>query len=175
MLEFFQPDYEASSLDRIPVEVLTERGIRGLMIDLDNTMTPWNDVEVGPKVTEWFKGIKDAGIKTCILSNNRRKRRVEVVAAHLQIPFVYKANKPRKRAYQAGSAVLQTKREETAVIGDQLFTDILGGNRAGFFTILVLPMSKREFIGTRFLRLIEKLLLRLMKIFSPVEASTHTR
>ncbi len=175
MLKLFQPDYQASSLDRIPVKVLVEQGIRGLMIDLDNTMTPWNDVEVGPKVTGWFKKIEAAGIKTCVLSNNRSKQRVAVVAEHLKIPFVYRASKPRERAYKAGISILGTKKEETAVIGDQLFTDILGGNKAGLYTILVLPMSDREFVGTRFLRLIEKLLLKIIKIFSPVEASTHIR
>lgn len=163
MFELFRPTFQASSLDRIPIERLIEDGIRGLIIDLDNTMTPWNDVEVGPKVEAWFEAIKEAGIKACVVSNNKRKQRVAVVADRLGIPFVFRATKPRRRAFSAGMAILGTGPLDTAVIGDQLFTDIMGGNRLGLYTILVVPMSKREFIGTRFMRQMEKLLLWLMK------------
>lgn len=175
MFELLCPDDQASSLDRIQVDHLVQRGIRGLMIDLDNTMTPWNDLEVGPKVTRWFKDVEKAGIRTCILSNNRSKQRVAAVADQLGIPFVYRASKPRERAYQAGMAVLKTDKRETAVIGDQLFTDVLGGKRAGYYTILVLPISKREFIGTRLIRRIERVILWLMKLCASPETSPRMR
>jgi len=166
MFELFKPAYHAPSLDRIPISKLQEAGIKGLIIDLDNTMTPWNDMEVGPKVCEWFKKLKQAGIRACVVSNNKRKKRVAVVAERLGIPFVFRATKPRRRAFRAGMELLGTGPENTAVIGDQIFTDIFGGNRLGLYTILVTPINDREFIGTRFMRLLERALLFIMKRWS---------
>jgi HAD superfamily phosphatase (TIGR01668 family) len=163
MFELFKPTYQVDSIDSIPVEKLKRHGIRGLIIDLDNTMTPWNDLEVGPKVAQWFNELKDAGVGACVVSNNKRKQRVAVVAEHLGIPFVFRATKPRRKAFRAGMEILGTDAMDTAVIGDQLFTDILGGNRLGLCTILVLPISDREFIGTRFMRQMERVLVWLMK------------
>ncbi len=163
MFELFRPTYQAKSLDSISIERLVREGIRGLIIDLDNTMTPWNDLEVGPRVAGWFTELQTAGIQSCVVSNNKHKRRVAVVAEKLGIPFVFRATKPRGRAFRAGMKILGTGTKDTAVIGDQLFTDILGGNRLGLYTILVLPISNHEFVGTRFLRQMEKLLIWLMK------------
>ena len=166
MFEYFQPTLQAPSLDRISIEQLVQDGIRGLIIDLDNTMTPWNDVEVGPRVAEWFMKLKVAEIQACVVSNNKERQRVAVVAERLGIPFVFRATKPRGRAFRAGMNLLGTGQEDTAVIGDQLFTDILGGNRLGLYTILVTPINDREFIGTRFMRQMEKVLVWMMKHFA---------
>ncbi|EGW40319.1 MULTISPECIES: YqeG family HAD IIIA-type phosphatase [unclassified Desulfosporosinus] len=169
MFEYFRPTLQAPSLDLISVEQLVQDGIRGLIIDLDNTMTPWNAVEVGPKVAEWFIKVKTAGIRACVVSNNKKRQRVAVVAERLGIPFVFRATKPRGRAFRAGMNRLGTGHKDTAVIGDQLFTDILGGNRLGLYTILVTPINENEFIGTRILRQMEKLLVWLMKRFAPAK------
>ncbi|SPF43538.1 Hydrolase, HAD-super, subfamily IIIA domain protein [Candidatus Desulfosporosinus infrequens] len=169
MFEYFRPTRQASSLDLISVEQLVQDGIRGLIIDLDNTMTPWNDVEVGPKVAEWFIKVKAAGINACVVSNNKKRQRVAVVAERIGIPFVFRATKPRRRAFRAGMGLLGTGQKDTAVIGDQLFTDILGGNRLGLYTILVTPINEHEFIGTRVMRQIEKVLVWLMKRFAPAK------
>ena len=166
MLELFSPTLQAKSLDSISIERLSREGIRGFIIDLDNTMTPWNDLEVGPRVARWFTKLQAAGIQSCVVSNNKHRRRVAVVAEKLGIPFVFRATKPRGRAFRAGMSILGTGTKDTAVIGDQLFTDILGGNRLGLYTILVLPISDHEFMGTRFLRQMEKLLVWIMKHFA---------
>lgn len=176
MFELFRPSLQVSSLDRIPVDWLVGQGIKGLIIDLDNTMTPWNDVEVGPQVTAWFKKLKEAGIKACVVSNNKRKQRVAIVADRLGIPFVFRATKPRRKAFRAGLAILGTGKSDTAVIGDQLFTDILGGNRLGLYTILVIPISEREFLGTRFMRRMEKAMFWLLKrVAAPKPESPKAR
>ncbi|MDP4128039.1 MAG: YqeG family HAD IIIA-type phosphatase [Bacillota bacterium] len=169
MFEYFRPTFQAPSLDLISIELLVRNGIRGLIIDLDNTMTPWNDVNVGPRVAEWFEKVKDAGILACVVSNNKKRQRVAVVAERVGIPFVFRASKPRRRAFRAGMDLLGTGRKDTAVIGDQLFTDILGGNRLGLYTILVTPINDHEFVGTRFMRRVEKLLVWLMKHFTSVK------
>ncbi len=170
MFKYFQPTIKAPSLDQISVTQLKRNGIQGLIVDLDNTMTPWNGLEVGPKVLQWFSKVEAAGIRACVVSNCSRRQRVAVVAECLNIPFVFAAAKPRRRAFRAGMKLLGTKRRETAVIGDQLFTDILGGNRLGLYTILVTPINKQhEFIGTRFMRQMERLLVWLMKRFAPAK------
>ena len=166
MFEYFRPTLQAPSLDLISIEQLVQNGIRGLIIDLDNTMTPWNAVEVGPRVAEWFIKVKAAGIHTCVVSNNKERQRVAIVAECLGIPFVFRATKPRRRAFRAGMDLLGTGQKDTAVIGDQLFTDILGGNRLGLYTILVTPINDHEFIGTRVMRQLEKVLVWLMKHFA---------
>ena len=169
MFEYFRPTLQANSLDLISVDQLVKDGIRGLIIDLDNTMTPWNNVEVGPKVEAWFTRVKQAEIRACVVSNNSKRQRVAVVADRLGIPFIFGATKPRRRAFRAGMDLLETGQKDTAVIGDQLFTDILGGNRLGLYTILVTPINDHEFIGTRFMRRMEKVLVWLMKHFAPAK------
>jgi len=82
------------------------------------------------------------------------------VAERADVPFIARARKPRRRSFRRAMELMGTKPETTAVIGDQLFTDMLGGNRLGLFTILVTPISKEEFIGTRFMRFLEKLILK---------------
>jgi len=166
MFEYFRPTLQAPSLDLISVEQLVQDGIRGLIIDLDNTMTPWNAVEVGAQVAEWFIKVKSAGIRACVVSNNKKRQRVAVVAEQLGIPFVFRATKPRGRAFRSGMELLGTGHKDTAVIGDQLFTDILGGNRLGLYTILVTPINDQEFIGTRIMRQMEKVLVWMMKRFA---------
>ena len=169
MFEYFRPTLQAPSLDLISVEQLVQDGIRGLIIDLDNTMTPWNDVEVSLKVAEWFIKVKAAGISACVVSNNSKRQRVAVVAELLDIPFVFGATKPRGRAFRSGMELLGTGHKDTAVIGDQLFTDILGGNRLGLYTILVSPINDHEFIGTRVMRRMEKVLVWMMKHIAPAK------
>ena len=71
MFEILRPQFQADSLDSISVEKLKKEGIHGLIIDLDNTMTPWNDLEVGPKVAQWFEKVKSAGIQACVVSTTK--------------------------------------------------------------------------------------------------------
>lgn len=156
-----RPDLAADSVTEIDLAALRERGIRGLLLDLDNTLVRWNAREVPKEVLNWVRQAHAAGFRLCILSNAGRAGRVEAVARQLQVPFVVRAGKPRRRAFFQAAASLQVPPERMAVIGDQVFTDIVGGNRAGMFTILVRPMDRRhEFITTRVMRLFERLLHR---------------
>ncbi len=84
------------------------------------------------------------------------------IAKLIGIPAVYKAGKPRKRAYRKAMAMLSTTPHETMMVGDQIFTDVLGGNRLGLYTILVKPIHQQEFIGTKVMRILERLVLRQM-------------
>jgi len=147
----------------IPLDKLHRKRIRSLIIDLDNTVTKWNDMEVSSEAIRWFKEVKEKGFKVCLVSNNPGER-VSFIAGELGIPSISKAGKPRRKAFRQALMILDSKRHETAVIGDQLFTDILGGNRMGLLTIWVEPLSSKEFIGTKVMRLFEKFIVRNLDI-----------
>lgn len=157
MISLLRPDFQYEALKDISVEHLKREGIRGLILDLDNTITPWNDRTLTQEVIDWFQEIKSAGIKACIVSNNRLPDRVSAVADVLDILYVHNAAKPRKKAFLMGIEELAVESSEIAVIGDQLFTDVFGGNRVGLKTILVTPIDYREFAGTKVLRFMERI------------------
>ncbi|CEP66026.1 HAD-superfamily hydrolase,subfamily IIIA [Moorella glycerini] len=163
MLKLLQPDLYVRSLRDIPLAALKVRGIRGLIIDLDNTVTEWGRATLDVEVYRWFAELKDQGLKACLVSNNRSSR-VQKVATALGIPAISRAGKPRRRAFYQAMAVMDTGVGSTAVIGDQVFTDVLGGNRLGLYTVLVMPINRREFIGTRMMRQVEKLITRCLVI-----------
>jgi hypothetical protein len=151
-----------SSLNHINIDKLKKIGIKAIIFDLDNTLVPWNSTNLAKETVAWFKTLHQAGFKTCIVSNNSQKR-VADMCDILAIPGLHKASKPRRRAFYRAMQMLDVKPEETAMVGDQVFTDVLGGNRLGLFTILVVPMSSREFIGTRINRKLEKIVLQRIK------------
>ncbi|MGI6629236.1 MAG: YqeG family HAD IIIA-type phosphatase [Bacillota bacterium] len=156
------PDLFVDSIMDIPLELLTRKNTKGIIFDLDNTVTEWNNPEIKHEILQWFHELPQHGITACLLSNNKGPRVMDA-AEKLGIPYVAKATKPRRRAFRRAMEVLKTLPEETVVVGDQIFTDILGGNRMGLYTVLVSPISKREFIGTRMMRLVERFALRKLK------------
>lgn len=158
MLELLYPRYYANTLLEIPLEELKAQHIEAFVLDLDNTITEWNSSELRHEVEEWFKRIKAEGFKACILSNNGEQR-IRLVADRLGIPFIHRAAKPRRGAFRRAIQVMGVRPEHTAVVGDQIFTDILGGNRSGLYTILVKPLARREFIGTKINRTLERFVL----------------
>jgi HAD superfamily phosphatase (TIGR01668 family) len=127
---------------------------------LDNTLVGYDQQVVAPGLLEWMQKARDAGMILCILTNNHRRERVTSLARSLGIEFLARAGKPRRRPFRRAMQRMGTAPGTTAVMGDQLFTDVLGGKRSGMYTILVRPNSDREFIGTRLVRIIERQLLR---------------
>jgi uncharacterized protein len=163
-LQQFCPALSAGSVTEITPEFLTARGIRALVLDLDNTLVPWHGHEVAPPIRAWIEEIRQAGIRLCIVSNTHRPGRLRELAAHLGVACVPSGGKPRRQGFYRALAAMETTVDETAVVGDQLFTDIWGGNRCGLLTILVEPLSQVEFWGTRLVsRNLERLLLRRLK------------
>jgi HAD superfamily phosphatase (TIGR01668 family) len=98
-------------------------------------------------------------MKLCIASNTHNPRRLREIASELGIPCMDRIAKPRRKGLRKAMAAMGSDQTTTALIGDQIFTDVLGGNRLSLYTILVKPMHKREFIGTKFTRLIERVAL----------------
>lgn len=161
MLTKLYPKAYISSLMDVSPEFLAKKRIKGLILDLDNTLVAWKAGVFAPGMIEHLKSYMNMGIKLCVVTNAMNKR-VTALVKPLGIPWVARAGKPSRRPFVKALKILGTTDAETAVVGDQLFTDVLGGNRMGLFTILVLPINKREFIGTRFVRLVEKYCLQRM-------------
>lgn len=157
----FCPHLMVETVRDVSVEFLLSRGIRGVILDLDNTLVLWHQEEMTAEVIAWLEGLKTAGMKLCILSNSVLSKRSERVAQRLQCAFVRQARKPGRTGFRKAMQAMGTEPAHTAIVGDQMFTDILGGNRAGIYTIMVRPLHKHEFPYTRYIsRPPEKLLLR---------------
>lgn len=154
-----KPDYYYPDIFSIDLDQLSSRGVRGIISDIDNTIVAWSEEELLKEVFDWFADLKERDFKVCLVSNGTG-RRVGYFSRELGIPAVGQAIKPAKRAFRQAREKLGLAPEEIAVIGDQIFTDILGGNRMGFQTILVDPLSPKEFLTTRFVRSLEKLVFK---------------
>lgn len=162
MYRKFLPSEFVKSVFDISPERLLEKGIRGIITDLDNTLVEWDRPDATPKLVNWLKSMKDAGIQVTIVSNNSELR-VKSFADPLGIPFIYKARKPMGKAFIKALNTMDVKREEVVVIGDQLLTDVVGGNRIKLHTILVLPVAKSDGFFTRFNRLVERRIFKALK------------
>ena len=159
MLKLFLPDVFVNSIFDITPEYLKERNIKGIITDLDNTLIEWDRPSATPELVQWFKEMEQAGIRIVIVSNNSEKR-VHKFATPLNIPYVYRAKKPLAPSYRKALSMLQLKKEEVVMVGDQLLTDIFGGNLAGFPTILVVPVAQTDGLATRFNRMVERQILK---------------
>lgn len=162
ILEKFVPSLYVPSIYSIDLELLRRRGIKGILFDLDNTLARWDDLEAPHQLIDWVERLKASGFRMVIVSNNNRKR-VADFTAPLKVPYIARAKKPLLSAYRKALLLLQLKREEVAVVGDQLLTDILGGNRMGLYTILVVPVAPTDGFVTRINRFVERKVLRWMK------------
>lgn len=151
------PDIRVKTILDTPLEKLKKKGITSLIIDVDNTVTEWRGREVEKAARDWFISIKAEGYKACLVSNNNSGERISLIARKLGIPSIHRAGKPGRNAFVRALKLLDSTPETTAVIGDQVFTDVLGGNRMGMLTVLVDPISKKEFIGTKVFRLLERI------------------
>lgn len=161
-MHLLTPDLLVAHVSAVTPEWLRERGLRAVVTDLDNTLVGWHSEEVAEEITVWLAALRAAGVGVCIASNTQHKSRLERLAGRMGILHVPgNAAKPRRRGLRRALDLLGATPEETAMVGDQLFTDILAGNRLGLTTILVNPLTTREFIGTKIVsRTLERLVLR---------------
>lgn len=159
MLKKLCPKYQAKSILELDLEELERAGIKGIIFDLDNTLVEWKKDTLSSEVIDLISRFKDKGFKICILSN-ALEHRVEAVAQILNVPYVSRAVKPRKTPFRKALEIMGTNPEETAIVGDQLFTDILGGNRMDLYTIWTPPLSSTEFVSTKAVRHIERMVIK---------------
>ncbi|HEY4434436.1 MAG TPA: YqeG family HAD IIIA-type phosphatase [Candidatus Cybelea sp.] len=155
----FGPDRFAPRLYDVPHEELEAAGIRGLIVDLDNTLLGFRETELGHEHVSWVARAHDRGFRIVMLSNNFSER-VTGLAARLQVECIPNALKPLPFGFLRAKRRLQMSRREIAVVGDQLFTDVLGGKLCGLYTILTEPIELKDFAVTRVFRYFERIMLR---------------
>lgn len=158
MLKLFLPDEHVKSIFDIDVNNLQKIGIKGIVIDLDNTLVPWNVRSAPDDVVTWLNELNKSNINVIVFSNNNRER-VSFFCQPINKPYIARAKKPLGRSFRKARKQMGLKKSEMAVIGDQLLTDVFGGNRAGLYTILVQPLVKTDAPITKFNRNIERLIL----------------
>lgn len=154
-------EHVASVFDIDPVE-LKNKGIKGVITDLDNTLVAWDVPDATEDIRNWFQMMRDHGIQVMIASNNKEAR-VKLFSEPLDAEFIYSARKPLSKAFRKACKRMGLKKDEVVVIGDQLLTDVLGGNSAGLHTILVVPIVETDGFFTRFNRKIERRILNWMR------------
>lgn len=159
MKNIFYPDQYVNSKYKINYKLLLKRGIKGLVFDIDNTLEPFDVPEPSRQVIELIEKLKQMGFEICLLSNNDQAR-VDKFNAQLNLKTVAHAKKPGSRGIRKAMSLIGTNTTNTALIGDQVFTDVVCGRKNGIFTILVEPMSHRDefFVGIK--RYFEKLVIK---------------
>ncbi len=155
MVEKFMPDVYQKSIYYINYDKLFKKGIRCLLFDLDNTITPSHVSKPTKRVKKLFEELKDKGFKIIILSN-APKYRVEAFKNYLNVDACAFALKPRKDKYEKILERFKYKHTEVAAIGDQLLTDVWGANKMDIVSVLVNPLSKDDYSVTFFARIVEK-------------------
>lgn len=137
------PKLYLKKIEDITIEMLIKNKIKLLILDVDNTLIDYNK-NLSEDIINWAKTMKGQGIKLHILSNTNDKEKVKEIAKKLDIPYKYFAMKPLKKGFKNIQKTTNIKPENIAVVGDQIFTDIWGGNRSKMFTILVEPINTEK-------------------------------
>lgn len=148
------PKANFNNVREIDINFLQKNNIKALILDVDNTLIDY-DKNLEPETIKWAEELKKQGIKLYILSNSNKKEKVETVAKKLNIEYDYFAKKPLKMGFKKVQEKLQEKPENIGVVGDQIFTDVVGGNRCKMFTILVEPIAEKDIWITMIKRPIE--------------------
>ena len=153
------PDFLFDRFDQVTPDFLRKLGIRGLLIDIDNTLAPYEQPEPDERIRSWFASLEAAGIRSALISNNHPPR-VELFNATLGLPAYPDSGKPGSRYLRAAMAEMGVRPEETAGLGDQLLTDTLAAHRLDLISIIVPPIKDKKTLFFRFKRLLEKPFLR---------------
>lgn len=158
-IEKLKPDMFIDDIYNLNLCQLKEMGIMTLIFDIDNTLVTYDDL-IAPKHTkEWFDFLEKQGFGVYLISNNSENR-VKSFAESLNLPYFSRALKPRRKFLLRACNELKVKPQNAAMIGDQLFTDIYGGNRMGMFTIFVKAISDKENWFVHLKRNIERKILK---------------
>lgn len=159
---FFQnlyPDYIYERVEDIPYSVIRNDDIRLILMDMDNTLIDYK-ADYTKNLRKWIKEMKSKGVKLYIVSNSFTEKKIRRISKELGLQYYYKAGKPSKKGFKK---VLEQfpdiKKEQTLMIGDQIFTDVWGGNRFNIKTLLVKRINKKETILSGCKRPLERLIL----------------
>ena len=153
------PKLYCKKVTDIEIEFLQENNIKALILDVDNTLIDF-ERNLLSGVQEWYQKLKENNIACMILSNSNKVDKVKTVAESIGIPYIYFATKPLKRGFFKAQKLLDLPFENIAVVGDQIFTDVIGANRCKMFPILVEPIGEKDYLITKIKRPIENLVIK---------------
>lgn len=149
------PEYRLESYDKVTAEFLLSIGVEGILLDIDNTLEPYENATPGDGVMRWLESLWSVGIKTAIVSNNNRER-LDVFNRDIGMPGFSRAGKPFKKNLLRAMQLLGTDKDNTVFLGDQILTDVWAAHNAGIRAILVPPINDRKDVFTKFKRILEK-------------------
>ena len=153
------PEYRFEKFNDVTAEFLLSIGIKGVLLDIDNTLEPYEHALPGEHVIAWLKSLHAVGIKTAIVSNNG-KGRVELFNKEIGMPAYAKAGKPFKKNLLRAMADIGSEKGNTIFIGDQILTDVWAAHNVGIRAVLVPPINDKKDLFTKFKRLLEKPILK---------------
>ena len=152
-----KPDKIFKRIYDITPEFIKENSIKGLLVDMDNTLLPWHETKLSEKSLAWLKTMTDAGAKICVITNSGPERTSKVMEG-TGYEYIHTALKPFPFSFLRAKRKLKVKRENIYVIGDQMVTDALGSKISGLKCIIVDPISPKEQKGTAVNRFFERLI-----------------
>ncbi len=159
---FYPKQYLLDGFGALDIPALKAEGIDGMVLDIDNTLVPYHVPSPTPEVVAFVDALKANGISAVIASNNTGER-VTMFAESLGIYAIHKAGKPLPGGLIKCAKVMGVHRKRTAVIGDQIFTDVLGANLCGMYSILVKPLPSVENNFFKVKRFFERIILKQMQ------------
>lgn len=154
-MSLLMPTISIDNVTDIDIKLLKSLNVESILLDVDNTLASHGSQEPFDGVIEWSYEIRKQNIKIVIISNNF-KSRVAPFAKKFNLPFIYLALKPSPLGFIRAKKFINCKRENTVVVGDQVFTDILGANLSHMKSILLTPRSEKETLGISVKRKLEK-------------------
>ena len=158
----FVPEYYFETFDKASAEFLSSIGVKGIVLDVDNTLEPYENPKPGEHVIAWLDSLRKSDISAAIVSNNGGER-INLFNKELGLPVYYKAKKPFKKNVLRAMENMGTNKSNTILMGDQVFTDVWAAHNTGIRAILVPPINDKKDILTRFKRLLEKPILKKYK------------
>ncbi len=158
-----KPNFKLDKITDISVEFLKKNNISALILDVDNTLSTHHGMQLLGGLEEWLVKMKNSDIKLIILSNSTKKR-VEPFAKKIDLPFISLGLKPLFTGYVRAVKRLGTDKKNVAIVGDQIFTDVLGGNAIGVKTVLLTPIKPEKSLRFRFKRRLERVVYKIYKI-----------
>lgn len=153
------PKLYLNNVTEITLELLEKHKIKGLILDIDNTLMDYNHNLV-KGLEEWIAELKQANIKLFIVSNTNHEEKAKKIGNLLNIPYIYFAKKPFKSGLNKAKEQMNLEANQIAVVGDQIFTDVLGANRCKMFSILVKPLDEKDIWITKLKRPIENKIIK---------------
>lgn len=162
MFDNFLPDFMFEKFDDITPEFLKEQNIKYLLIDIDNTLAPYEEALPNERVTDWFRMLEESGIKSVLVSNNDEER-VQLFNSRLGLPAFSNCKKPSPRRLKKYADSIGAVLSETSALGDQIFTDVWGAKKMGARAIMVPPIRDKKNLFFKTKRLLEKPFIRKYK------------